>query len=314
MATVTLFVLVLLFTSPVVRSQKGRDALMDLKPRQSTTPCYTLPNFQQLFIESCLMVLSAVNNVNETCQMTWEAFSGAFAYKNPLEVDLDDYDEYFDLLQVKSEQNSVVFWSGVPSLIEKISKTTEISISTSFTQDASNIINNMAKYPSCWCGGPNGINYTNPCPDQPSTSFWAKFSCELGESASGISFWIGNGEREGGTFRPNSFFTEYELVKLNPPDDIKLVVVEVSRMDIGEKCGDGTLADLENLAVQKFGEEGYTCYDVNGNVNDPDELMELSDEVLEIIGVEQGNGIVRVIHVHLIVALSRNVCIPAYLT
>ena len=257
MASTTLLILVLLLASPVVRSQKGKDALMDLKPRRSTTPCYTLPNFQQLFIDSCLMVLSAVDNVNATCQMAWEAFSGAFSHKNPLEVELDDYNTYFDLLQVKSEQNSVVFWSNVLLLIEEISKTTEISISSSFTQDAANIINNMAEYPSCWCGGQNGIDYTNPCPDQPSTSFWAKFSCTLGESASGISFWIGNGEREGGTFRPNSFFTEYELVKLNPPNDTKLVVVEVSRMGIGEKCGNGTLADLEKLAVQKFGEDGY---------------------------------------------------------
>ena len=55
----------------------------------------------------------------------------------------------------------------------------------------------------------------------------------------------------------------------------------------------------------------YTCYNVRGNINDPDELMELSNEVLEIIGAEQGNGIVPF---SIILALSRNVCIPAYLS
>ena len=268
--------------------------MMDLKPRQlRDTPCYTLPNFQELFIDSCLIVLKDNANVNETCQNAWEKFSGGFAFKDPMMVKLDDYKAYFDLLEIKSKPNSVVFWSGVLNLIIEVSKTTKIPISSSFTQPASSIINNMAVYPNCWCGNDSGVDYINPCPSMPSTSFWAELSSLLGKSASGVSFWVGNGEREGGAFRNPSFFSEYELANLSP-DDTKLVVLDIHRMGMGEVCSNGSLAELQNLATEKFGEDGYTCYDVYGNVANLTMLMELSDDVLDIIAEEQSKGLLLV--------------------
>ena len=264
--------------------------MMDLIPRQvRDTPCYTLPNFQELFIDSCLIVLKDDANV-ETCQNAWETFSSGFAFKDPMMVKLDDYKAYFDLLEIKSKPNSVVFWSGVMNLIEEVSKTTKIPISSSFTQPASSIINNMTVYPDCWCGNDSGIDYINPCPLMPSISFWAKLSSLLGKSASGISFWVGNGERNGSAFRNISLFSKYEFPNPNPPGDTKLVVLDIHRMGIGEVCSNGSLAELQNLATEKFGEDGYTCYDVYGNVADPTMLMELSDDVLDIIAEEQSKG------------------------
>jgi hypothetical protein len=271
----------------VVKSQRGWNAMMDLRRTQELADkqCLTLPNFPKLFINSCLQLL---NNDNETCQRAWEAFSGAFAYKNATDVTLDSYNEYFELFKIESKPNSVVFWSGVLTLIEEISKTKDYPISSSFTHTASSIINNMEKYPDCWCGGPHGIDYDNPCPDNPSVSFWAKLSCLLGESSNGTSFWIGDGERRGGTFRNESFFTEYEFVKLEPPRNTKLVVLDIDGVSgVGETCGTGSLADLKALADDKFGEKGYTCYDVLGNLSDPNQLMRISNNVLKIIGEEQ---------------------------
>ena len=281
--------------SPVARAQKGRNAMMDVNPQPLKEECRTLPNFRQLFIESCLTVIKE-GNVNSTCQMAWEKFSGGFAGKDPLTVELSDYEDYFDLLKVESQRNSVIFWSGVQSLIEAVSNTTEYTISSSFTQPASNIINNMAEYPVCWCGNATGIDYVNPCPDKPSTSFWAELSCLLGESASGISFFLGNGEREGGTYRKQSFFAEYEFTKLTPPKDTELVVLDVHRMGYGEACGSGSLVQLQNEAIEKFGKDGYTCYDICGDVSDEEEIPELADEVLKIIGAEQGNGAYMILH------------------
>ena len=272
----------------VVKSQRGWNALMDLKrPRAlGAQKCRTLSNFPELFIDSCLELLE---NNNETCQLAWDTFLEAFAYKNASMVGLDDYNKYFELFKIESEPNSVVFWSGVVDLIEEVSMTKKYPISSSFTQTASNIINNMATYPDCWCGGPDGIDYVNPCPYEPSISFWAKLSCLLGESSVGISFWIGDGERRGGTFRNESFFTKYEFVKLAPPRNTKLVVLDIDgESGTGETCGTGTLADLKRLAVDKFGEKGYTCYDVPGNLSDPNQLMSITNNVLEIIGEEQG--------------------------
>ena len=273
--------------SPLARAQRGRFALMDTRSEPSDTQCYTLPNFMELFIDSCRGVLNTTGNVEDRCNMAWEKFSGAFAFVDPLQVNLSSYDEYFEFLKVESEPNSVLFWSGVVKLTEMVSKTNKYPVSSSFNQPASEIINNMAKYPNCWCGGSGGIDYTNPCPDNPATSFWAKFSCILGESASGISFWMGNGERDGGAYRNTSFFTQYEFVKLNPPDDTKLIVIDVHRMDVGEACDTGSLVELKELVTTKFGSDGYVCHDVIGNPNDPDE--ELTNNVVEIIGAEQNS-------------------------
>lgn len=290
MSKTTFFVILLelyILSLTLVSAQRGRYALMDTVSRQSNKECKTPPNFMQDFIKSCRKVLSTKDNVEDFCNEAWEKFSKAFAFVKPSQVNLSNYDEYFEFLEVKSEPNSVLFWSGVVKLVEEVGKNTRYPISSSFTQPASNIINDMEEYPECWCGGRSGIDYDNPCPDTPAISFWAKFSCSLGESASGISFWLGNGERGGGAYRNTSFFTLYEFPKLNPPNDTKLVVIDVHRKNMGEACGKGTLGELKKLITTKFGEDGYTCYDVYGDATNPNE--ELTNEVVSIIGEEQ-NG------------------------
>ena len=108
----------------------------------------------------------------------------------------------------------------------------------------------------------------------------------MGESSEGVSFWIGDGENEGGTFRKNSYFATYEFFKLDPPRNTKLVVLDVHHMGIGEACGTGSLGELQALAIEKFGKEGYICYDIYGSPTDPN----LSNDVLKIVEKEQAQG------------------------
>lgn len=112
-------------------------------------------------------------------------------------------------------------------------------------------------------------------------------ACLLAESSSGISFWLAEGELAGGAFQKGSFFEEYEFNKLNPPNDTKLVVINVHCENMGENCGTGSLAELKKLAIDKFGKDGYTCHDVTGDPDKPNE--ELTNKILGIINSEQ-NG------------------------
>ena len=201
----------------------------------------------------------------------------------------DDYDDYFNILKVTSADNSVLFWSAVKDLVEEISTTASADVTSSFTVPASVVINKMAlQGVSCWCGNDSGIDYTNPCPSTPYLSFFGQFSCLLAESANGVTFWVGYGERKNGTYQPGTFFSEYEFPKLMSPEVTKLVVIDIHRLDMGESCGNGTLAQLQNEAVDKFGENGFSCYDVCGDPFDQQEIPDLATKSLEIIRDEQG--------------------------
>ena len=57
-------------------------------------------------------------------------------------------------------------------------------------------------------------------------------------------------------------------------------------MDTGEKCGQGTLAKLQNQAVEKYGSAG-NCNDVYGNPSDEQQVSLLANTVLDIIREEQ---------------------------
>ena len=56
-------------------------------------------------------------------------------------------------------------------------------------------------------------------------------------------------------------------------------------MDTGEKCGQGTLAKLQNQAVEKYGSAG-NCNDVYGNPSDEQQVSLLANTVLDIIRKE----------------------------
>ena len=251
--------------------------------------CYTPADLDDIFIRACEKVL----NDNAQCPTLWEKFSGAFGYKDPNTVTGDDYDEYFTALMVVSAPSTTIFWSSVKDVISQISEYPDIS--SSFNQESSSIVNNMiTDGVQCWCGNVTHIIDTdNLCPmPGPMTVFWQKFSCLLGESASGTSFWIGYGDKQGGAYQSNSFFANYEFPKLTPDRVNRLVVIDMydCNSNMGEKCGEGTLAELENQAVEKYGNiTGYQCYEVCGNPQDEQQAPSLANDALRIIRDEQGS-------------------------
>ena len=64
-------------------------------------------------------------------------------------------------------------------------------------------------------------------------AFWAQFSVQFASVASGTVFYLGNGEREGGVFRPDSNFAQYELPQLSPLRVSGVVVMVIHRKEKG---------------------------------------------------------------------------------
>lgn len=254
------------------------------------TECYTPSDLEDIFVRACEKVLN--DNNNTRCQTLWEKFSNAFGYKDPNTVTGDDYDEYFSALMVVSAPSTNVFWSSVINVVRELSKSP--SISSSFNQESSSIINTMITDDNvqCWCGNDTSLlDTSNPCPmPGPTTVFWQKFSCLFGESASGTSFWLGYGDKQGGAYQSNSFFANYEFPKMTPDRVSRLVAIDMydCNNNTGEKCGEGTLAELQNQAVEKYGNiTGYRCYKLCGNPQDDKQASSLANFALNIIREEQ---------------------------
>ena len=212
--------------------------------------CFTLPDLEDIFLHACRKVIDD----SDKCPAAWIAFSGAFGFKNSNNITQEDYLDYFDALPIYSPPNSM-FWSGVQDVIEEIS--VYPNISSSANQDASNIINTMTADDGveCWCENESTLLDTvNPCPTTITSVFWQEFSCALGESATGIAYWVGYGDRESGAYQSSSFFANYEFPKLTPDRVKRLVIIDVHECgkDIGEECGEGTLRRLQRQAERKY--------------------------------------------------------------
>ncbi len=66
-----------------------------------------------------------------------------------------------------------------------------------------------------------------------SFDFFEQFSLLFARAARGTIFFLGYGEREGGTFDETSFFAKYELPNLNPTEVTRVVVMLVHRRGEG---------------------------------------------------------------------------------
>ena len=245
--------------------------------------CYTPYDLEAKFSRACIKVVDD----KVVCDFAWDAFTGGFKFKDPNSVTEEDYNQYFtDVLSVMSAPNSSVFWSGVPSVVEEISK--HHNISSSFNEMSSKIFNIMTEEfnVTCWCGNKTAILDTvNPCPMKPTAAFWEAFSSHFGEAGKGIVFWVGDGNKEGGAYQNTSFFTTVEFPKLTFPRVIRLIAVDIYECGhkMVEKCGEGTMKLLEEQAVKKYGSMGYKCANVCGNPLDEHEVPFLADKTLQII-------------------------------
>ena len=286
-----LLLVLFLATAPVESGDNG-DAdmmkkMMEDMGRSMPEGCFTPPDLEDIFLRACRKVVEDSGK----CPAAWIAFTSAFGFKNPNNVTQEDYEQYFDVLPISSPPNSVVFWSGVQDVIEEISKYPNIS--SSANQDASNIINAMTADDGveCWCGNESAVLDTvNPCPSAITTVFWQEFSCLLGESATGIAYWVGYGDRDGGAYQSSSFFANYEFPKLTPDRVKRLVIIDIHGCgkDIGEDCGEGTLRRLQRQAERKYGRSmGARCYEVCGNPWDEQQVSSIANDTLDVIREEQ---------------------------
>ena len=256
--------------------------------------CFTPPDLENIFLRACEKVLDDASQ----CSFAWSAFTLAFRFKDPDTVTKDDYKLFFELFPVKSPLYSAVFWSGVRKIVEQVSM--HPSVSTSANQIASNIINNMATDGNvfCWCGNATAsLDTVNPCSFTPVVAFWQAFSSNFGESAEGIVYWIGDGNREGGAYQNTTLFTEYGFPKLLYPRVYRLVAIvihdcnETIVVEESEGCEEETLKVLEDQSVRKFGRiGGYGCATVCGNASDEQQISTLANHCLQIIREEQQKG------------------------
>ena len=253
------------------------------RPSPRQTICQTPDNLPELFINSCL----DLGITSSVCNEGWNAFMSAFAGKDPDDMKLEDYNDYFNVFPLMPGKNATLFWSGTFPTAEEIANDPRFNgIYSSVNLIASAIINNL-EYGTCWCGDPinGGILYGTPCPsDNAVTVFWADFSVILGHNSEGIVFWLANGERSGGTYQPTNFFGLYEFPNLRPGVANRLVVIDIHREGIGEACGEGSLITLRSKSVAKFSSNGYGCYEVGGDAWDPPSIS-LTD-ILDVITEE----------------------------
>ena len=134
----------------------------------------------------------------------------------------------------------------------------------------------------------DGIEYTNRCPCSVTTAFWARFSVKFALSAQGTAFFLGYGEKRGGTFQMSSFFSQHELPNLNPPRVTEVVVMVVTN-GTGESCGNGTLVTLQERIMEQ--NLKFSCYDIFGNPKETSQVEKLSACASKIITPLQ-NGMV----------------------
>ena len=243
--------------------------------------CYTPPNLQEIFLEVCKRVLEN----DDQCIRAWEAFTCAFGEKN--DITPNDYNPYFNVIPVVSEPNTVLFWSGVMNVVDEVSL--QPKISSSANQKSSKILNIMENEYNvkCWCGNNTSIIDTvHACPSNTTYAFWEQFSILLANSTRGIAFWAGYGNRKKGAYSPTSFFAKYEFPYLDPERVKKLVIIDIYH-DNGEQCSQGSLLKLHGKIVEKYGRNGYRCYETKGDPNNKTQVDALAKTTLFIIRKEQ---------------------------
>jgi hypothetical protein len=122
------------------------------------------------------------------------------------------------------------------------------------------------------------------------SAFWARFSVRFALSAQETTFFLGYGEKRGGTFQSSSFFSQHELPNLDPPRVTEVVVMVVTN-GTGESCGTGTVVTLQERIMAR--NLTFSCYDIFGNPTMTSQVEELSVCASKIITAKQ-NGMLSI--------------------
>ena len=126
--------------------------------------------------------------------------------------------------------------------------------------------------------GYDGLGYGS-CLCSVTYNFWSQFSLLFAKASSGIAYWLGDGERNGGTFRNESEFSNTELPNMNALEVVAIIVHRKGEgmflcynliscfltTFLGESCLDGSMKVMRSRVTERSIE--YDCYDVYGDIN-----------------------------------------------
>ncbi|XP_072033888.1 ADP-ribosyl cyclase/cyclic ADP-ribose hydrolase-like [Amphiura filiformis] len=186
------------------------------------------------------------------CTAIWIEFLGAFQHQNPCNTSADVYDDVLTMAVPITPDDQTLFWSG---LLDAALNVARVSMQYRILEES--LPGYMANQ-LVWCGDDDpasvdGINYEKcpewgACENETSFRFWQAASREFSRQATGKVSVALNAHRDGGAFRNTSVFATVELPNLNP-DTVTMVeillVPDITSTEEGEKCGKGSIKELE---------------------------------------------------------------------
>ncbi|XP_070539363.1 ADP-ribosyl cyclase/cyclic ADP-ribose hydrolase-like [Ptychodera flava] len=203
---------------------------------------------------------------DRNCTELWELFYKTFAYREPCDVIMDDYDEFITAAGHDFRADSALFWDGW-DIYDTITE-------YAFRGRRSTVLDTtlpgyMINY-LFFCGSttdPSGMNMT-VCPGEGECgfglgsidAFWASASTYFAENARGISRIFMNSNRPGGAFHlDDSFFTEFELKTITKEavSFFQITLITMLEEDPGDTCSSDSIMELKRILDEK--EIPYDC-------------------------------------------------------
>nr|Q27312.1 RecName: Full=ADP-ribosyl cyclase/cyclic ADP-ribose hydrolase; AltName: Full=2'-phospho-ADP-ribosyl cyclase; AltName: Full=2'-phospho-ADP-ribosyl cyclase/2'-phospho-cyclic-ADP-ribose transferase; AltName: Full=2'-phospho-cyclic-ADP-ribose transferase; AltName: Full=ADP-ribosyl cyclase; Short=ADPRC; Short=ADRC; AltName: Full=NAD glycohydrolase; AltName: Full=NAD(+) nucleosidase; Short=NADase; Flags: Precursor [Aplysia kurodai]BAA06284.1 ADP-ribosyl cyclase precursor [Aplysia kurodai]BAA07537.1 len=233
--------------------------LTRISPSEAIFPT---PELQNVFLGRCkdyeiTRYLTILPRVKSDCRALWTNFFKAFSFKAPCNLDLGSYKDFFQRAQQTLPKNKVMFWSGVYDEAHDFADDGRKYITLEDTLPGY-MLNSLV-----WCGQRDkpGFNQKvcpdfKDCPVQARESFWGTASSSYAHSAEGdVTYMVDGSNPKVPAYRPDSFFGKYELPNLtNKVTKVKVIVLHQLGQKIIERCGAGSLLDLEMVVkAKKFG-------------------------------------------------------------
>ncbi|XP_070539233.1 ADP-ribosyl cyclase/cyclic ADP-ribose hydrolase-like [Ptychodera flava] len=205
---------------------------------------------------------------DKNCTELWGLFHNSFAYRDPCDVSVDQFEEFMIAVSHDHPVDSTLFWDGwdVYSAVRQYGfqgrRKTDLDITL-----PGYMITSLS-----FCGSktdPSGMNMS-VCPAAGECAFgigsleafWAKASYNFAEHARGTAGVFFNSNRPGGSFYlNNSFFTEFELKTLTKEDVSRFEITLITFLNEkpGDTCSSDNIQQLKQILVSK--EIPHTCHE-----------------------------------------------------
>lgn len=258
----------------------------------------TTPNFKDIYVGRCLDIqqLEPTIKTNSTCEELFDFFADAYRAKQyPV---LADFDAYLAAASHEIPLNKALFWTGTSSVsygANNTGKAHDIVHDFSDSRERywtledtlwGGIVNGMT-----WCGkdrdapipaGEDPFDYEGNCGS--TIEFWFAASEQMAKSARGSVKFLAMATTDADVYRTDaignvdpakgiypSIFAVHELPNINVDvvtDFSVLLLLNEGRPK--ERCGSGSLNNLREAVMDKFGARfTYKC------TNNPDDVLHL---------------------------------------